>query len=348
MTRLTAPVNPFRSTFVDPPRLCLNLFVVYRRKKERRTYIHTNITTIRYLIMIRVCICFFVFLLLFENSFFFFLRMLKCLVVPIVFINVITSMVDMMSIGEAGNVGLRTVVLYLGTTITAGINACIFSALFLPLYENGAIEENELSYVSFGCVNSDFSNNNTASPSSFLMQNSDGTVGCSSNITNERDILFTFQDVNNTFLAKSGGNSLAEISLSDSLYKGIFQSMVPENLFQEFYNANFGALIGTLCFIFFFHSILFMVRIFSLNTLTLLLFYVPVYLTSFIPLLLVFAIAMGIAVAKVIEMQKLNASNLRYVLCITTNCISIFYIAHHSTSQLKSILHSQLRALCPL
>ena len=240
--------------------------------------------------------------------------MLKCLVVPIVFINVITSMVDMMSIGEAGNVGLRTVVLYLGTTITAGINACIFSALFLPLYENGAIEENELSYVSFGCVNSDFSNNNTASPSSFLMQNSDGTVGCSSNITNERDILFTFQDVNNTFLAKSGGNSLAEISLSDSLYKGIFQSMVPENLFQEFYNANFGALIGTL----------------SLNTLTLLLSYVPVYLTPFI--LLVFAIAMGIAVAKVIEMQKLNASNLRYVSCITTNCIRIFYISHHSTT----------------
>ena len=71
----------------------------------------------------------------------------------------------------------------------------------------------------------------------------------------------------------------------------------------------------------------------------LLLSYVPLYLTSFILLLLVFAIAMGIAVAKVIEMQKLNASNLRYVSCITTNYIHIFYIAHHSTSQhnLKNI-----------
>ena len=179
--------------------------------------------------------------------------MLKCLVVPIVFINVITSMVDMMSIGEAGNVGMRTVILYLGTTITAGINACIFSALFMPLFKDGTVEENEPSYVSFGCVNSGLMND-TASSSSFLMQNSDGTVGCSSNITNERDILFTFQDVNNTFVTKSGGSSLQEISLSDSLYTGIFQSMIPENIFQEFYNANFGALIGTLCFIFFFYS----------------------------------------------------------------------------------------------
>ena len=109
--------------------------------------------------------------------------------------------------------------------------------------------------------------------------------------------------------------------------------MIPENIFQEFYNANFGALIGTLCFIFFFYSILIVVRMLSLNTLTLLLSYVLVYLTSFILLLLVFAIAMGIAVAKVIEMKKLNASNLRYVSCITTNCIRIFYIAHHSTTQ---------------
>ena len=180
----------------------------------------------------------------------------------------------MMSIGEAGNVGMRTVILYLGTTITAGINACIFSALFMPLFKDGTVEENEPSYVSFGCVNSGFMND-TASSSSFLMQNLDGTVGCSSNITNEHDILFTIHDVNNTLVTKSSGSSLQEISLSDSLYKGIFQSMIPENIFQEFYNANFGALIGTLCSIFFFYSILFVVRMLSLNTLTLLLSYVP-------------------------------------------------------------------------
>ena len=49
-----------------------------------------------------------------------FLRCLKAIVLPIVFVNVIIAVVDMMMVGAAGGVSAKTVGLYLATTLLAG------------------------------------------------------------------------------------------------------------------------------------------------------------------------------------------------------------------------------------
>merc|ERR1719486_1426314 len=55
-------------------------------------------------------------------------------------------------------------------------------------------------------------------------------------------MLFTINDVNDTFVT-TGGSSVEELSLSDTIYSGIFETLIPANIFQEFYNANFAAVI---------------------------------------------------------------------------------------------------------
>ena len=157
--------------------------------------------------------------------------MLKCIVLPIVFVNVIIAVVDMMQAGQAGGVGGRTVLLYLGTTALAGINACIFSAVYMRWYRMGHTQEESPSYVTLGC-----------GENSYLMEYPNGTVACSSDYGSENDILFTFNDVNGTLGLTSSG-SVAEISLSDTIYLGIFETLIPQNIFEEFYNANFAAVI---------------------------------------------------------------------------------------------------------
>lgn len=157
--------------------------------------------------------------------------MLKCIVLPIVFVNVIIAVVDMMQVGQAGGVGGRTVLLYLSTTLLAGINACIFSAVYMRWYQMGQTQEESPSYVTFGCDDN-----------SYLTEYPNGTVGCSSDYGSENDILFTFNDVNGTLGLTTSG-SVAELSLSDTIYEGIFETLIPENIFEEFYNANFAAVI---------------------------------------------------------------------------------------------------------
>jgi len=50
-----------------------------------------------------------------------FIRALKAVVLPLVFVNVVLSVIDMMFVGSAGSVGLKTIGLYLLTTLIAAI-----------------------------------------------------------------------------------------------------------------------------------------------------------------------------------------------------------------------------------
>jgi L-cystine uptake protein TcyP (sodium:dicarboxylate symporter family) len=54
-----------------------------------------------------------------------FLRSLKCFVLPLVFVNVIISVVDMMTIGKASSIGWTVIGLYLFTTVTAAVSIII-------------------------------------------------------------------------------------------------------------------------------------------------------------------------------------------------------------------------------
>ena len=118
--------------------------------------------------------------------------MLKCIVLPIVFVNVIIAVVDMMQVGKAGGVRGRTVLLYLCTTIIAGILACIYSAIFQGFYLKGDIEEVSPSYITLGCGTSstDPTTDDTMSSDSFLMQYPNGTLACASDYDNQNDILW--------------------------------------------------------------------------------------------------------------------------------------------------------------
>lgn len=50
-----------------------------------------------------------------------FIRALKAIVLPLVFVNVLISVVDMMSLGRASSVGWKTLGLYTLTTVIASI-----------------------------------------------------------------------------------------------------------------------------------------------------------------------------------------------------------------------------------
>jgi len=59
-----------------------------------------------------------------------FLRALTAVVLPIVFVNIVIAVVDMMLVGAAGGVGAKSIGLYLSTTLMASIFGVIISVIF--------------------------------------------------------------------------------------------------------------------------------------------------------------------------------------------------------------------------
>mmetsp|Transcript_58887 Transcript_58887/g.65876 ORF Transcript_58887/g.65876 Transcript_58887/m.65876 type:complete len:615 (+) Transcript_58887:43-1887(+) len=198
-----------------------------------------------------------------------FLRMLKCIVLPIVFVNVIIAVVDMMQVGKAGGVGGTTVIIYISTTLIAGILAVIFSVMFKGLYL--AQDDDEAvtpAYITLGCASS--MDGETQQANSYLREYPNGTLACSADYESQNDVLWTIQDVNGTFVQNSAGAEVADLSLSDTIYSGVFETLIPANIFAEFVDSNFTAVI-------------------------------------------VFAIAMGVAAAQVLDRQQLHSSDMTFM-----------------------------------
>ena len=68
----------------------------------------------------------------------------------------------------------------------------------------------------------------------------DGTVSCAA----ENDTLaqFYIHDITSAFQRRIEGPS-ADVSMSDTVYDGIFLKIVPSNIFVEFNDANFAAIV---------------------------------------------------------------------------------------------------------
>lgn len=81
-----------------------------------------------------------------------YLRSLKAIVLPLVFVSVVLSVMDMMTVGRASSVGWKTVVLYLMTTVIASIIAVIAIVIFKGLFTKGAVAEAKVVLVTLGCV----------------------------------------------------------------------------------------------------------------------------------------------------------------------------------------------------
>jgi Na+/H+-dicarboxylate symporter len=161
-----------------------------------------------------------------------FIRALKCVVLPLVFINVIISVVDMMTVGKAGSIGWKTIVLYLVTTVIASIVGIISIVSFKGLFQEGIFPELEDPTVSLGCNE----------PGYFLSEGANGSVSCTADFDSAEDKEFYITDISGTFVKKTGG-AKDDISLSDTIYEGVFTKLVTDNILASFVGANFAAVV---------------------------------------------------------------------------------------------------------
>jgi Na+/H+-dicarboxylate symporter len=162
-----------------------------------------------------------------------FIRSLKCVVLPLVFINVVISVVDMMTVGKAGSVGWKTIVLYLITTVVAAILGIISILSFKSLFEEGDFDEAPPASITLGC-NKD---------GSFLSEMADGSLMCTADYASAGDTEFNIVDITSSFV-KSTSGAKDDISLSDTVYDGVFTKLVTSNIMGAFVSANFAAVVA--------------------------------------------------------------------------------------------------------
>ena len=160
-----------------------------------------------------------------------FIRALKATVLPLVFVNVIVSIVDMMSVGKAGTIGFRTVLLYTVTTLIASIIGLISILSFKSLFKTEIPESSTSARVQLGCD----------SEGSFLTYDiADGNVFCSADASNETSNYFNIVDIDGTFASSSSGPA-NDISVSQQIYDGVFGKLITSNIFESFVESNFAA-----------------------------------------------------------------------------------------------------------
>lgn len=163
-----------------------------------------------------------------------FIRSLKAVVLPLVFVNVATSVVDMMMMGRASSVGVTTIVLYTCTTVAASIIGLLSILSFQSLFEPDTFDEEITAFIALGCTEE----------GSLLTENTtDGSIMCMPN-GNLSSPLSQFQIIDLTAgLTRSNGDGLAEISMSDTIYDGVFTKVVTDNIFFSFVDGNFAAVV---------------------------------------------------------------------------------------------------------
>ena len=143
-----------------------------------------------------------------------FIRALKMIVLPLVFVSIAISFMDMLSLGKAGRIVGVTIGLYVLTTVCASLVASLSSVIFSRYYElkDGHGEEMDPADVRLGCT---VDENDVIE--SYLTEQSDGSVICMSSDgnTNYTDTLFRLEDVNGYFQPSSQVEDLAKLTFSE-------------------------------------------------------------------------------------------------------------------------------------
>ena len=147
-----------------------------------------------------------------------FIRALKMIVLPLVFVSIAISFMDMLSLGKAGKIVWTTIGLYLLTTVCASLVAVLSSFIFSRYYElkDGHGEEEIAPDVRLGCT---VDENDVIE--SYLTEQSDGSVICMSSSddnTNNTDTLFRLEDVNGYFQPSSDSLELEKLTFSEVRY----------------------------------------------------------------------------------------------------------------------------------
>ena len=159
-----------------------------------------------------------------------FIRALKAVILPLVFVNVAVSVVDMMLVGRASSVGVLAIVLYTATTMIASIIGLISILCFGGLFEQEKFEETGPSYIALGCQ----------AEGNYLTEMGDGSLMCSAGTSTNSSSQFEIIDVTGS-LARTGGAGYADLSMSETIYDGLFIKMITDNIFFSFVDSNFAS-----------------------------------------------------------------------------------------------------------
>jgi Na+/H+-dicarboxylate symporter len=54
---------------------------------------------------------------------------------------------------------------------------------------------------------------------------------------------FVIEDISGSFLRASGGSARDDITMSDTIYQGVFLKLITSNIFSAFVDGNFAAVI---------------------------------------------------------------------------------------------------------
>lgn len=164
-----------------------------------------------------------------------FLRALKCLVLPLVFVNILIAVVDMMNVGKAVVIGTRTVLTYMGTTFVAAMEGLVVVLFMKSFFTEKSVDEVDTSLeFTFNCGND----------STVYATSPDGALQClpTDSVTDAMTSVFQATDMNAVLSLESSGPA-NDISISQTVQDGLFKKMVPGNIFEDLVKANFVGVI---------------------------------------------------------------------------------------------------------
>ncbi len=143
-----------------------------------------------------------------------FIRALKCIVMPLVFVSITISVMGMLSLGGQGTIVGLTVGLYLINTVLAAIIGCIMSLIFHRIYTSmNSASVDVVPEVRLGCQMDLYGD-----IALYLTEQDDGLVLCmASTKPLGNDTLFVMHDENGYF-AKAD-EDLPALLLSESVYQ---------------------------------------------------------------------------------------------------------------------------------
>jgi len=159
-----------------------------------------------------------------------FIRALEAVVLPLVFVNVVLSVVEMMSIGRTSSVAGVTILLYFMTTVIASIVGLFSILCFQNFFVEGEFEDRDPDYITLSCQREGY----------YLTEANDGSITCADDSSG--NMQFIIDDISNTFVKASEGTR-DDISLRDTFYNGIFTKIITSNIFQSFVEGNFAAVV---------------------------------------------------------------------------------------------------------
>eukprot|EP00466_Bigelowiella_natans_P002765 jgi/Bigna1/130418/aug1.11_g5126 len=142
-----------------------------------------------------------------------FLRMLKCLVIPMIFCNMVMGVADLSELGQQGVIGTRTFALYSVTTVLACVEGLVCILIFRGLFKPIKLDDEEGTKLSFKCSDGDY-----------IAEGANGTLTCGG--LGNRDFETSIAS-GKLFLT----SELPKRTISQTII-GIFESICTDNIFQ--------------------------------------------------------------------------------------------------------------------